>query len=88
MRGQQLPGGRVLRIHCQALGRGQETAGGLHDIAASLGGGEGREGERGKGRGGEGREGRGGEEREREGGGEGGGEGRGGDRRKRKSDEE
>ena len=69
MRGQQLPGGRVLRIHCQALGRSQETAGGLHDIAASLGEGEGREGERGEGRGGKG-----------EGGGRGGGkrgEGRG-----------
>ena len=38
MRGEQLPGGGVTRVHRQALGGGQETAGGPDDIATSLGG--------------------------------------------------
>ena len=34
--GQQLPSGRVFRVHGQALGRGQETAGRLDDVTTSL----------------------------------------------------
>ena len=36
MRSQELPGGSILGVHRQALGRGQETTGRLADIAASL----------------------------------------------------